>query len=141
MTKSCEPADPIGAISAADELVLEIERREIKGATPAGDLGVFSSFHKDRIGFGDVPLVLTRAVRDEDAEGPGVALRVGVELPTGSEDRGFGVLGSVPFQVIGLDFRRDGVMDFLTINQASRDLTIIDGLPSQTMGQEMSVGK
>jgi len=45
---------------------------------------------EDRVGFGDVPIVVTHQVREENAGGPAVAVRAGVELPTGSEDRGFG---------------------------------------------------
>ncbi|MCP3917554.1 MAG: DUF3187 family protein [bacterium] len=45
---------------------------------------------EDRVGFGDLPVVVTHAVRDEDDDGPAVAIRFGIELPTGSEDRGFG---------------------------------------------------
>ena len=45
---------------------------------------------EDRLGFGDVPVVLTHQVRTQDADGPAVAVRAGVELPLGSEGRGFG---------------------------------------------------
>ena len=45
---------------------------------------------EDRVGFADVPIIVTHQVREENASGPAVAVRVGVELPTGSEDRGFG---------------------------------------------------
>jgi hypothetical protein len=41
-------------------------------------------------GLGDVPILYTRAIRDEDAQGPALAWRAGIELPTGSESRGFG---------------------------------------------------
>ena len=50
----------------------------------------------NRLGVGDVPIFLTVAVREEDRRGPGIALRGGVELPTGSESRGFGN-GAVDF--------------------------------------------
>jgi hypothetical protein len=45
---------------------------------------------EDRVGFGDVPIIVTHQVREENPGGPAVAVRAGVELPTGSEDRGFG---------------------------------------------------
>ncbi len=45
---------------------------------------------EDRVGLGDVPIIVNTALRAEDPEGPAVALRLGVELPLGSEQRGFG---------------------------------------------------
>jgi len=45
---------------------------------------------EDRVGFGDVPIVLAHRLREEDERGPAVALRAGIELPTGSAERGFG---------------------------------------------------
>lgn len=45
---------------------------------------------ENRLGLDDIPIVLTRRLREEDADGPGVAFRVAVELPTGSEKNGFG---------------------------------------------------
>ena len=45
---------------------------------------------EDRLGINDLPIVFTQRLREEDADGPGVAWRVGVELPTGSEKNGFG---------------------------------------------------
>ena len=45
---------------------------------------------EDEYGFGDIPVVFTRQLRVEDEQGPGVALRMGMEFPTGSEERGFG---------------------------------------------------
>lgn len=45
---------------------------------------------EDRFGVEDVPIYLTRALREEDDDGPGVAARVGLELPTGDEEAGFG---------------------------------------------------
>lgn len=45
---------------------------------------------EDRLGFGDVPLIVNTQLRSEDADGPAVALRVGAELPLGSDERGFG---------------------------------------------------
>ncbi len=44
----------------------------------------------DRLGFADLPLFLTRNLVREEGALPGVALRLGVELPTGSARRGFG---------------------------------------------------
>jgi hypothetical protein len=44
----------------------------------------------NRVGVQDLPIFLTLAARREDRDGPGVALRCGVELPIGSANRGFG---------------------------------------------------
>jgi hypothetical protein len=44
----------------------------------------------NEVGFGDLPIVLTHALVDESASHPGVSIRAGVELPTGSEEKGFG---------------------------------------------------
>lgn len=43
-----------------------------------------------RLGLGDVPIVLTRRILGEGPDELSLAGRVGVELPTGSESRGFG---------------------------------------------------
>ena len=43
---------------------------------------------EDRLQLGDMALTLTRSLRVEDASGPAVAVRAGLELPTGSEARG-----------------------------------------------------
>src|SRR5258706_505029 len=44
----------------------------------------------DQPGFGDLPVVLTHTFVEEDEGTPTVSARVGVELPTGSESKGFG---------------------------------------------------
>ena len=44
----------------------------------------------NRLGVQDIPIFLTLATRKEDQHGPGIAVRTGVELPTGSEAQGFG---------------------------------------------------
>jgi Protein of unknown function (DUF3187) len=44
----------------------------------------------NHFGVQDIPIILTRNVRDEDERGPAVALRGAIELPTGSESRGYG---------------------------------------------------
>lgn len=44
----------------------------------------------NEIGFGDVPVVLTVAVQTESETRPALAVRGGIELPTGSESDGFG---------------------------------------------------
>jgi len=44
----------------------------------------------NEVGFGDVPIVLTVAVQEEGPTRPALALRGGIELPTGSETDGFG---------------------------------------------------
>lgn len=48
------------------------------------------ALEEDTVGFGDVPVVLTHQIRVEDERGAAVAVRAGVELPTGDEDQGFG---------------------------------------------------
>lgn len=45
---------------------------------------------EDRVGIGDVPIVLTRRVLDPRGSAPGVYVQAAVELPTGSEADGFG---------------------------------------------------
>lgn len=42
------------------------------------------------LGLGDVPIVYTQRIVDESESSPAVALRAGVELPAGSEPKGFG---------------------------------------------------
>ncbi|MEM8713453.1 MAG: DUF3187 family protein, partial [Planctomycetota bacterium] len=48
------------------------------------------ALEEDQILFGDLPVSWIRTVRDEDADGPAVAVRATLELPTGDEDRGSG---------------------------------------------------
>jgi hypothetical protein len=43
-----------------------------------------------RVGLGDIPIIYTHQILDEDGNTPALAVRVGVELPTGSESAGFG---------------------------------------------------
>jgi hypothetical protein len=45
---------------------------------------------EDEYGFGDIPVIFTKQLRAESDQGPGVALRFGLEFPTGSAERGFG---------------------------------------------------
>lgn len=45
---------------------------------------------EDELGLGDLPVILTHRVRDEGDGGPAVAVRMGVELPTGSQKMGYG---------------------------------------------------
>lgn len=44
----------------------------------------------NEVGLGDVPIVLTVAIQEESATRPALAVRGGIELPTGSESDGFG---------------------------------------------------
>ena len=44
----------------------------------------------NQVGIGDIPIVMTFAIQEESATRPGLALRAGFELPTGSESDGFG---------------------------------------------------
>lgn len=55
----------------------------------AGDQRIYH-LESDELGLGDIPIVYTHAIADETESSPAVAVRVGVELPTGSESRGFG---------------------------------------------------
>jgi hypothetical protein len=48
------------------------------------------SVEEDRLSLGDSSVVLTQRLLREEEESPGVALRFGLEFPTGSEERGFG---------------------------------------------------
>ena len=45
---------------------------------------------EDRVGWVDTSFALTRELQRETNDAPGIAARVAIELPTGSEDRGFG---------------------------------------------------
>lgn len=47
-------------------------------------------FEGNELGFGDLPIVLTHRLVDEGSSSPAVAVRAGIELPTGSESKGFG---------------------------------------------------
>jgi hypothetical protein len=44
----------------------------------------------DEIALGDIPIVVTQRILDEHEDGVALALRAGLELPTGSESDGFG---------------------------------------------------
>jgi hypothetical protein len=44
----------------------------------------------NEFGLGDLPIILTQALLLESESSPAVSARVGVELPTGSESKGFG---------------------------------------------------
>jgi hypothetical protein len=48
------------------------------------------SVEEDRLSFADLPIVWTRRLQHETAGAPALALRVGVELPTGSPEHGSG---------------------------------------------------
>lgn len=48
------------------------------------------TLEEDRLGIQDVPIRLALRLREEDASGPGIAARFGLELPTGDETTGFG---------------------------------------------------
>ncbi len=54
------------------------------------DGNVAYELEHDEIGFADVPIVVTHALEVESERAPAIALRAGVELPTGSEGKGFG---------------------------------------------------
>jgi hypothetical protein len=45
---------------------------------------------EDRFGIEDIPIFVAFRLREEDEAGPGLAARLGVELPTGDQDAGFG---------------------------------------------------
>jgi hypothetical protein len=44
----------------------------------------------NKVGIGDIPIVITQRIADESDLGVAISLRGGVELPTGSESDGFG---------------------------------------------------
>jgi hypothetical protein len=44
----------------------------------------------DELGLGDIPITVTQRILDEADAGIALALRAGLELPTGSESKGFG---------------------------------------------------
>lgn len=44
----------------------------------------------DQLGFGDVPVVITHQIVVESEDSPAVAVRAGIDIPLGSEDKGFG---------------------------------------------------
>jgi len=44
----------------------------------------------NELGFADLPIILTQELHRETATTPGIAVRAGIELPTGSESKGFG---------------------------------------------------
>ena len=67
-----------------DSPPFEYDMRAVKGGTEAYHL------EGNQVGMGDVPIVLTVSVLDESESTPALALRGGVELPTGSESDGFG---------------------------------------------------
>ena len=48
------------------------------------------SLDENELALGDVPLVYTRVLRREDEQGPGLAWRIGLELPLGDESVGVG---------------------------------------------------
>ncbi|MEC8513236.1 MAG: DUF3187 family protein [Planctomycetota bacterium] len=45
---------------------------------------------EDHVRFGDLPITLVSRIREEDGDGPAVAARFTIELPTGDEGRGTG---------------------------------------------------
>ena len=45
---------------------------------------------EDEVRFGDLPITVVSRIREEDRDGPAVAARFTVELPTGDEERGTG---------------------------------------------------
>lgn len=80
---------------------------------------------EDHFGLGDVPVVLTHQLREETPEDAAVAVRVGVELPTGSESDGFGN-GELDFGVGLVSERSRGRTSYfggldLYVNGASSD--------------------
>lgn len=48
------------------------------------------SLEKDTLALGDIPVVFTQRILDEEQSGIGVAVRGGLEFPTGSQSKGFG---------------------------------------------------
>jgi len=54
------------------------------------DGNVAYSLESDELGVADVPIVVTHALAVESERTPAIALRAGIELPTGSDEKGFG---------------------------------------------------
>jgi hypothetical protein len=54
------------------------------------DGNVAYSLEKDDVGIADVPIVVTHALQVESEHAPAISLRAGIELPTGSDEKGFG---------------------------------------------------
>lgn len=73
---------PDGGRDAAEDGQYEMRLRQ--GGSTLYEL------EEDRLGFGDLPVVITHSLRAEDEDGPALAVRAGIELPLGSDDRGFG---------------------------------------------------
>lgn len=48
------------------------------------------SLEEDQVLLGDLPISVVARIREEDRDGPALAARVTIELPTGDEDRGSG---------------------------------------------------
>jgi len=100
---------------------------------------------EDRLGFGDVPVIITHNLREEDEDGPALAARFGVELPLGSEDRGFGNgkidagTGVLLERSLGR-FTLFGGLDYIYTNDASSfagSAVEIDNLVTIEYGMEM----
>lgn len=78
----------------------------------------------DRLGLGDVPIVWTQRVVTESPSAPAIALRAGIELPTGSEARGFGnggidFGGGVLLEKSWGDFTLTGGIDYVVTQRPS----------------------
>jgi len=54
------------------------------------DGNVAYHLEKDELGVADVPIVVTHALQLEGERRPAIAVRAGIELPTGSDEKGFG---------------------------------------------------
>ena len=54
------------------------------------DGNVAYHLESDELGVADVPIVVTHALQLESEGAPAIAVRAGIELPTGSDEKGFG---------------------------------------------------
>jgi hypothetical protein len=76
---------------------------------------------EDRVGLLDIPIVVTHVLFSESATRPALALRAGVQLPTGSESRGFS--NGEPDWLVGLLLERTSGRWTLS---AAGDWSIVD---------------
>ncbi len=94
----------------------------------------------NRLAVQDIPLILTRNLRQEDERGPAVALRGAIEVPSGSESRGFGN-GALDFGVGVLAERSwgrwtlSGGVDLLFPGQSDR----LAALPNHELKQQFAL--
>jgi hypothetical protein len=94
------------------------------------EVEVFSDGHEaytlegNHLGLGDIPIIYTHQFLDEQDAWASLAVRLGIELPTGSESKGFGngkvdVGGGVLAQHTGGRWTTTGAVDYVYAGNAS----------------------